>query len=339
MNERRRRTGHIPRVQGQVPAGCGLAFSGIFMLGGLAALVGALTRAGGAQAGDLVLPLLLCAGAVWGVVHNMKKSRHQRILAEDQLAKRLEASLESPTEAARVTPTIHREKPVPDSGPGMPARPLRRVGRVVLQSEGRPGCNLVGNFVVVVFLVGAVAFLGAMTWQGLGANHGAGVLCPGIGAIFFLIGAVAALKHLVKGLLVYAGVGPTEVTLSALPRPGEAVELSVSQSGNLRIKDFALQLVCVESATYTQGTDTVTDTKIVFRRQLLRRKEVSTDAVRPLEATVPLEMPTGAMHSFKSKKNEIAWKVRVEVELHGWPDFTREFPFEVAPPGAPEAVS
>ena len=53
----------------------------------------------------------------------------------------------------------------------------------------------------------------------------------------------------------------------------------------------------------------------------------------PFEARCALEVPAGAMHSFRSEHNEIVWKIVVKGQLARWPDFQRSFPILVYPNG------
>jgi hypothetical protein len=92
-------------------------------------------------------------------------------------------------------------------------------------------------------------------------------------------------------------------------------------------------LVCEESATYRQGTNTRTETQEAFRQTLFVREGFSIESGLPFETEIDLPLPKGAMHSFKSDHNEINWLLVVEGDVARWPDYKRRFPVIVRPAG------
>ena len=149
----------------------------------------------------------------------------------------------------------------------------------------------------------------------------------------FLAVGVAMIVYLFRWVLVATAVGPTLVEVSQQPlQPGGQYELLVSQTGRLRMNALEVLLVCDEEATYHQGTNARRESLRVCQQLVYRRGRFQVRHGEPFEARCPLELPVGAMHSFKSPHNEINWKIVVKGEVSGWPSFARAFPVIVYPP-------
>ncbi len=148
---------------------------------------------------------------------------------------------------------------------------------------------------------------------------------------FVLIG-IGLIGFFFRQLVVATGVGPTLVEISDQPLyPGRRYRLFLSQTGRLKINRMELFLVCDEETTYRHGTDTRTESQRVHQHPLLRREQLEVDGGSPLEAACEVEVPAGAMHSFKSDHNEVAWKILVKGTPARWPGFERSFPVIVYP--------
>lgn len=148
---------------------------------------------------------------------------------------------------------------------------------------------------------------------------------------FMLVG-ILLVGFFIRQLLITTGVGQTFVEISDHPLfPGERYDLLVSQAGRLQINSLVVLLVCEESATYRQGTDTRTETRRVFEQELFRRENFEIHRGLPLEERFQMEIPAGMMHSFKSDHNEVDWKVVVKGDVARWPDYERSFPVVVYP--------
>jgi len=135
-----------------------------------------------------------------------------------------------------------------------------------------------------------------------------------------------------RQLLVTTGIGPTLVEISDHPlRPRGSYEVFLSQAGRLRFRKLELSLVATEEARYRQGTDTRTETRCVHRLPLFRREDFEIRGGEPLAVRCPLEVPAGAMHSFKSDNNALHWSLVVEGEVARWPDYRRSLPVVIYP--------
>jgi hypothetical protein len=143
---------------------------------------------------------------------------------------------------------------------------------------------------------------------------------------------VGAIVLFLRQLLVAARVGPTLLEISGHPlQPGEQYRLFLSQSGRFRIRDLRVSLVCEETATYRQGTNSRTETQEVQRHELFRRQQFEIERGLPFETELDFSVPEGAMHSFKADHNEINWALRVESDPVGRPRCQRSFPVIVLP--------
>ncbi|MBN2294355.1 MAG: DUF3592 domain-containing protein [Pirellulales bacterium] len=153
---------------------------------------------------------------------------------------------------------------------------------------------------------------------------------------FMLVGIVL-IGAFIRQLLITTGVGQTFVEISDHPLfPGERYDLLVSQAGRLQMNSLVVILVCEESATYQQGTDTRTETSRVYEQELFRRESFEIHRGLPLEERFQMDVPAGMMHSFKSDHNEVSWKVVVKGDVDHWPDYERSYPVIVYPSSSDE---
>ncbi len=139
-------------------------------------------------------------------------------------------------------------------------------------------------------------------------------------------------RVVVRAALITLGVGPTHVEISQHPwRAGGEYEIWFSQSGKLTLKHLIVELICEESVTYRQGTDTRTERCIVHRQTLFERQDFAIPEEAPLEEQVVCRIPATAMHSFEAPSNEIQWKLMVRAEIVSWPNFERSYSIVVQP--------
>jgi len=148
---------------------------------------------------------------------------------------------------------------------------------------------------------------------------------------FVLIG-IGLVVFFFRQLLVTTGIGPTLVEVSDQPLyPGERYRLFLSQTGRLKIDLLEVLLACEEETTYRHGTDTRTETRRVYQQPVFQMEGFEVQRGLPFETDCEIEVPAGAMHSFKSDHSEVNWKVVVKGKASGWPEFERSFPVIVHP--------
>ena len=127
--------------------------------------------------------------------------------------------------------------------------------------------------------------------------------------IYAVIGIVA-INQLLRMLVEATSVGPTSVEVSALPlHPGRQYEIFLTQAGHLQFDWLELTLVCDEEVTYSDGTDTRSETKRVVETKVLRQEDFNVSPSQPFECEGTFELPDDAMHSFVTANNAVIWKL------------------------------
>lgn len=271
----------------------------------------------------LVVPitfiLIGLGGVIYRVLHWGKSTERRAVM--QQRVKRRDPFVAGGA-AARKFPNVPDDTDISNS-PGTTLRyRLPTSTSAGWQLAGLLLASLVWNGIVSVFVVLAVG------------GHVEGepdwfltlFVIPFVGIGIFLI------VLFVRQVLVATGIGPTLVEISDHPlRPGDSCRLFLSQSGRLSINSLRVCLVCEEQSTYRQGTNTRTETREVYRREVSCHEGFEVHRGLPFEVECELEMPAAAMHSFKSEHNGLAWQVVVEGDVAGWPDYRRSFPLIVHP--------
>jgi hypothetical protein len=210
------------------------------------------------------------------------------------------------------------------------------------------------------YIAAAVMTVVALIWNGI--TYGAawshlaqwkGGLWNALGLLFFvpfiLIGlvlAVIAVFLWLQGLAHARSLG-TVVEISSHPVVrGVPIEVLIAQGGNYAHYQIGAELICEERATFRQGTDTRTETRIVRTVPLVPTEEVEIRPGQSFQRRLPLLIPADAMHSFAGTHNTIEWKIKVEGgpaanTLQKWLAATHTFPLVVVPappPAAPAAA-
>lgn len=135
-----------------------------------------------------------------------------------------------------------------------------------------------------------------------------------------------------RQLFKVVSVGPTVLELARFPVvPGTVNELFLSQSGRLRLKLLEVFLVCIEEATFDQGTNTVTHRERVFSQRLFRKRGLEVAPRQPFQVNFEFQVPAGAMHSFQSSSNRVTWQIEVRGQIKGFPMVTRVYEIIVVP--------
>ena len=190
------------------------------------------------------------------------------------------------------------------------------------------------------------SFLGCLVWNGLvaafavcafsgNADEPRDWLWTGGAILFFLPFVLVGLLLIylfIRQLLLTAGIGPTQIEISDHPlHPGQSYAIHVSQWGRLSMNSLEILLVAEEKATYRQGTDTRTETQRVHQQQVFCQEAFAIRRGLPFEKQGTIEIPSEAMHSFRSEHNEVIWKLLVLGNMKRWPDYERSFHVVVYP--------
>ena len=193
-----------------------------------------------------------------------------------------------------------------------------------------PGWALFGMLVFCVVLNGIVAVMAVWAVRGCRAGRPDWSLI--LFVVLFLLVGLGAIGVFFRRLMAAMAVGPTRVEISDHPlQPGSRCRVFLSHSGWQALTDLRVSFVCEEIATFRQGTNTRTETREVYRQELLRRHQVEHSKGVPFEADIDLDLPPCIMHSFASRHNEIHWTLVVDGRREGKPDYKRAFPVIVRP--------
>lgn len=112
-------------------------------------------------------------------------------------------------------------------------------------------------------------------------------------------------------------------------RPGETLELEWECSGNpARVTTLTISLEGRESATYTRGTDTTTETHLFARLQLATLE----DAMAIFSGRAKLLLPGDTVATFSASRNKIEWTLCVRGVIPRWPDISDDYPLTILPP-------
>ena len=188
---------------------------------------------------------------------------------------------------------------------------------------------LVWNAVLVVLAIGAGLDLmgGRIDW-----------LLFGLIVPFAAVG-VGGVVLFIRGLVLAASVGPTQVEVSDHPlRPGRYYEVLVAQGGSGMLRSLELFLELEEQATFRQGTDTRTERVVVWSQPIKQWRDVELSPASRFEAEATIHLPDRAMHSFHSEHNVVSWRFVVRGVPERLSAFCRVFPLIVFPaPAAAQA--
>lgn len=193
------------------------------------------------------------------------------------------------------------------------------IGPRVLRPTSARGCLL-------VFLV---PFTAAWIAGVIVAMTAASALWPVL-AFFAVAGLALALLCLHQ---ILALTNPrAEIVLDGDEVPiGEIVELPWRLEGSTsRLTALTIELVGREEASYTRGTNRVTDREEFHASTLFSGKLGGADA----QGTLRVTMPACAVPSFQGRSNQILWLVRFKAPIRFWPDVKDEIALPVGPPRA-----
>lgn len=140
--------------------------------------------------------------------------------------------------------------------------------------------------------------------------------------------------RLVRQLTAAEAMGPTHVEVSAQPfQPGDRYRAVVTQHGHLQIRSLEMRLVCDEEVSFSEGTDTRTESRRVFDELVCRVEDVTILPSEPFHMEATIDVPVDAMHSFATNHNSVTWKLAVTAESKKWPQIHRIFPLVMHPGG------
>jgi hypothetical protein len=180
------------------------------------------------------------------------------------------------------------------------------------------GLGLIGAFLIMAFWNGIVSVFLVQAINGDGGWCLRIFLIPFVVVGLVLIGVfLLSLVNFVSNLLV----GKVQVEISKHPLiPGSRFEVVILQSGSFQLNVTVVQLRCVESATYTHGTTTSTDTKTIAEY-----------TAEEHDGRYRLSIPENVMHSFEARCNAIKWVVSLNGNVLGFLPFGETYAVLVKP--------
>ena len=169
---------------------------------------------------------------------------------------------------------------------------------------------------------GAVAVLAVLAFNQRGEGFElASLISPSWWSLFRIVVlmygiiGVLSIKYLVQLLVVAAAIGPTNVEVSHLPLyPGGEYRAFLSQSGHLQIDWLDMRLVCDEEVSFSDGTDTRSESRRVYDIPLFFHENFEILPSRPFQSECPVVVPENAMHSFVAANNSVTWKLVVKIQ-------------------------
>ncbi len=197
---------------------------------------------------------------------------------------------------------------------------------VELESSTSPAAKFFGIVLVALVWNGIVSVL---VWQVIkGWQSGRPDWFLTIFTVPFVLVGLGLAVGIFYFALALANPRPNLVLLPAQPRLGDDLRVEWRFTGrSSRINHLTIVIEGKEEATYQRGTDTHTDTEVFATLGLI-------DTVNYWEigkGVAEVFLPEDTMHSFAALHNKIVWSIKVEGEIHRWPDVDDEFPIAVLP--------
>lgn len=218
-------------------------------------------------------------------------------------------------------PTVPSKSNSPIKGRKLPYR-------IVASRQSIWGLITAGILCLIFVTIVAVLLVTAyVKWHNGRTDWVAGLL-----AFPISVAAAWSFYRFLRQFLKTITIGPTIVELEQYPvMPGKPNKIFLSQSGRLRLRLLDVRLVCVEEATFNQGTNTLTERRQIYSSRLIRKRGVRLVAREPFQHQIEFALPAGAMHSFQSSSNRITWQIEVHGQTKGFPKVVRTFEIVVVP--------
>ncbi|MBI9077454.1 MAG: DUF3592 domain-containing protein [Desulfatibacillum sp.] len=146
-------------------------------------------------------------------------------------------------------------------------------------------------------------------------------------SIFVIVGIIIIFSFF-RNLMALFNPKLTITLLSDFVCLGDEVKLNWEFRGNAnKISRFSITLTGEESASYTRGTDRVTETHNFFKMVVADHS----NSAFMQKGEARLEIPAETMHSFKSSNNAITWTLRAHCDIPKWPDTKDDYPIDIHP--------
>ncbi len=111
---------------------------------------------------------------------------------------------------------------------------------------------------------------------------------------------------------------------------GSPVRVQIVQEGPAKVTRIRARLVCKEHVTFTEGTDTRTETADILEEPLFDEVALVIGRGERWTRSLDLALPAGPP-SFDAAHNRVEWGIAVDADLDGWPDYDETFVFRAVP--------
>lgn len=195
--------------------------------------------------------------------------------------------------------------------------------QVELQAGAKRRAALFSTLGIAVFWNGIVS-----VFLFVGASDDTSILLYLFLIPFLLIGLVLI------GSALYCFIGFFNPRTDLLLRPGHprlgaTSVLRWRTRGSLgRLRDLRITIECVEKASYSRGTNRVTDEAIIFRQTLADLRP----GLEVREGRVDLNLPEALVPTWDGGSNKIEWRLHVTGEIKPGPDVNETHPVTVLAP-------
>jgi hypothetical protein len=208
--------------------------------------------------------------------------------------------------------------------PSLKSAPGKDLAVALHASETGVGSIIVAIIWMAICGCGFVAFL-SKTLTKLSAGSLVGtVLSGGLAAAGLLFCWVSARQLIADRRLPRVEIDNEPAYL------GSSIRLRVVHRGRIRLNAIDVSLVCRESAIYSIGTTSRTETAEVYDAPVISERNVNVAAGEEWSKDVDVALPDGP-HSLRAPHNEIVWSFRVKADIENWPDYDEHMVFRIFP--------
>jgi hypothetical protein len=131
-------------------------------------------------------------------------------------------------------------------------------------------------------------------------------------------------------ILLFRHFGQTDVEMKFQPQPtGSTGQILVLQQKPIKVDLYSVILRCRELTTFTEGTNTRTDSKNVFQQTLYQESDFRVETELPFRRLLDFSIQENAPVSFKAEHNEIRWEIVITGTRRKHSVLERIFPFKV----------
>jgi hypothetical protein len=202
-------------------------------------------------------------------------------------------------------------KPKTDSAPGQ---------RAILKPTHAGAGKIIFLLIFWLIWTGVVAFMFIAKAKGDGP--------PWFFCGIFGLADIGIFIGLIYSILASFNAKPTVIISNAQPRLGETINISYLLKGKTSaISALTLHIEGREEATYTRGTDTVTDKNVFETIELVETE----DSLEVQKGSIDVNIPETTIHSFAAINNKIVWCIKIHGDIQRWPDINQEYELIVLP--------